>query len=70
MYRCDEIIELLKRADESCPQLRLGQLLVNALMVSGIIKTPFPSLFYVRDEELEASLRDYVELYEENTKET
>lgn len=40
-----------------CPELRLGQLIVNAIRASETTNTP---LFYIEDHDLESMIIDFV----------
>ncbi|SFR76483.1 hypothetical protein SAMN05428960_1292 [Mitsuaria sp. PDC51] len=53
--RIDEILSALRAAWEESPDLRLGQLIVNAVRPTN----PCPEVFYARDEDLVRRLMDY-----------
>ena len=53
--RIDEILSALRAAWEESPDLRLGQLIVNAVRPTD----PCPEVFHARDEDLLRRLMDY-----------
>ena len=53
--RIDEILSALRAAWEESPDLRLGQLIVNAVRPTA----PCPEVFHARDEDLLRRLMDY-----------
>lgn len=56
--RIDPILELLGKIWKQNPDLRLGQLLVNAARPSE----PVPKIFYVEDDVLKEGLQAFAEL--------
>lgn len=56
--RIDEILSALRAAWEESPDLRLGQLIVNAVRPTN----PCPEVFYAQDEDLLRRLTDYREM--------
>lgn len=53
--RIDEILSALRATWEESPDLRLGQLIVNAVRPT----TPCPEVFHAQDEDLLRRLTDY-----------
>ena len=53
--RIDELLSALRAAWEESPDLRLGQLIVNAVRPTS----PCPEVFYAQDEDLLRRLTDY-----------
>ena len=60
MYKYNEIKQALEQADSHVPSLRFCQLLYNALHAKGVFSSPLPEFFYLRDEEVVAALKDYI----------
>lgn len=58
MAQHNNILINLSNIKESHPDLRIGQIISNALDMSGIHK----DLYYVTDEELAASLKSFQEM--------
>lgn len=56
--RIDEVLAALREAWLESPDLRLGQLIVNAIRPSN----PCPEIFYKEDDELLKGLKGYREL--------
>jgi uncharacterized protein YihD (DUF1040 family) len=54
--RINEVLETLRAAWQLDPDLRLGQLIVNAVRPSS----PCPEVFYVEDDKLAEGLARYV----------
>ena len=54
--RIDRILDLLREVWARHPDLRLGQLIVNAIRPPE----PCPQVFYPEDDVIEAGLRDYL----------
>lgn len=52
-FEKERLIHELKKAQERCPDLRLGQLIVN------VIGTPMKDPFYVTDQELQEKLEKF-----------
>lgn len=56
--RIDSMLALLREVWEGSPDLRLGQLIVNAVRP----KEPCPELYSVEDDKLASGLRSYQSL--------
>ena len=56
--RIDDVLAALREAWLESPDLRLGQLLINAVRPSA----PCPEVFYVEDEVMLSGLNGYREL--------
>ena len=55
--RIDAILSDLKTVWEACPDLRLGQLLVNLAKPEGAV----PQIFYLEDSDLHEKIRAAIE---------
>lgn len=60
--RIPRVLKTLGEAWKKCPELRLGQLLVNLATISQISG---PDIFYVEDENLEQVLNKFIKTYPE-----
>ena len=58
----EKAIGRLGHLSRQLPQLRVGQILANALMSNCKPEDLHQKLFYITDEELSQALRDYVKL--------
>jgi len=60
--RIEQILDVVREIWEREPDLRLGQIVVNAVRPSE----PCPQIFYAEDDDLLKGLREYVRLVRAN----
>ena len=58
--RIDRVLSVVREIWEKAPDLRLGQIIVGAMLENGLDST---GVFYVEDDELEGSLKIYRDQY-------